>query len=297
MSNQLPGNLAEILPLRFRVRETLYYGVTPGGVIAEREKDQQRFSLKHWQYEMLTRFDGKRTFESIAKEVHSKFPGGFTAVGLLNFYNWLYHEDLVVCECESVFELVVEEEEEALEVVPDVARRDRALVKSSIDYLSKGWQREALKVSAMILFSLAVIRIAYVAAPIFEPPVDRLYAEVADAVSEENAPAANTALEKRIPDTPINEMELAGRIEPAPEPIDLEIPEPEVFVKPEQKSNPATAEKPDPTARIDALRKALAECRIRRDEFYLQNNESGYRTEVAKMADLAREIGEIESSL
>lgn len=263
------------------MRETLYYGVTPGGVIAEREKDRQRFALKHWQYEMLTRFDGKRTFENVAREVHAKYPGGFTAVGLLNFYNWLYNEDLVLCECESVFELIVEED--PFEVVPEEETK-KNISWNPAQYFSGGWQREALKVSAIILFSLAVIRIAYVAAPVFEPPVDRLYAEVADAVAEDQMPKSNTVSEKSIPETPVNEIELAGRVESIPEPPNLDIPEPEVFVK------------PDPTARIDELRRALAECRIRRDEFYLQNNESGYRTEVAKMADLAREIGEIESS-
>ncbi len=283
----MPGNLAEILPLRFRMRETLYYGVTPGGVIAEREKDKQRFALKHWQYEMLTRFDGQRTFENVAREVLAKYPGGFTSVGLLNFYNWLYNEDLVLCECESVFELVVEDEEiEVIPMIPEVQRR-RPISWNPAQYLTKSWQREALKISAILLFSLAVVRIAYVAAPVFEPPVDRLYAEVAKAVAEEQMTRTSAASEKSIPETPVSEMELSGRVESAPEPPNLDIPEPEVFVKP----------KTDPTARIDALRKALAECRIRRDEFYLQNNESGYRAEVAKMADLAREIGEIESSL
>lgn len=275
------------------MRETLYYGVTPGGVIAEREKDHQRFALKHWQYEMLTRFDGRRSFESVAREVHSKFPGGFTAVGLLNFYNWLYNEDLVLCECESVFELVVDDEE--IEVVPDAPGRSGGSRWDTSKFVNKEWQRETLKVSAIVLFSLAVVRIAYVAAPVFEPPVDRLYAEVADAVAEDQMPATNASSEMRLPEPPVNELELAGRIEPSmvvqppvvsePGPIDLEIPEPEIFVK------------PDPTVRVDALRRALAECRIRRDEFYLQNNETGYRTEVARMADLAREIGEIESGL
>jgi len=270
------------------MRETLYYGVTPGGVIAEREKDHQRFALKHWQYEMLTRFDGKRTFEDVAKEVHSKFDGGFTALGLLNFYNWLYNEDLVLCECESVFELVVDDEE--FEVVPKAPRHAPSSWDTS-GFFKKEWHREALKVSAIVLFSLAVVRIAFVAAPIFEPPVDRLYAEVADAVAEDQMPATNTSSETRLPEPPVNELELAGRIEPSteslefPPAIDLEIPEPEVFVK------------TVPTDRINALRRALAECRIRRDEFYLQNNEGGYRTEVAKMADLAREIGEIEGGL
>ncbi|MBU6180465.1 MAG: hypothetical protein KGR69_12440, partial [Verrucomicrobia bacterium] len=48
--------------------------------------------------------------------------------------------------------------------------------------------------------------------------------------------------------------------------------------------------------RIDMLRIQLEECRIRRDEFYLQDDEEGYRREVHRMTNLAREIGDIEKA-
>jgi hypothetical protein len=47
-------------------------------------------------------------------------------------------------------------------------------------------------------------------------------------------------------------------------------------------------------SRIETLRTELEECRIRRDESYLQNDEEGYRGEVQRMTNLAREIGDIE---
>jgi hypothetical protein len=47
-------------------------------------------------------------------------------------------------------------------------------------------------------------------------------------------------------------------------------------------------------SRIETLRTELEECRIRRDESYLQNDEEGYRSEVQRMTNLAREIGDIE---
>jgi hypothetical protein len=49
-----------------------------------------------------------------------------------------------------------------------------------------------------------------------------------------------------------------------------------------------------PFSRIETLRTELEECRIRRDESYLQNDEEGYRSEVQRMTNLAREIGDIE---
>lgn len=77
-----------------------------GEVLAEKVSDGQRFVLKPWQYEMMRRFDGQRTFEEIAKEIYGQFQGEFSAVGLTNFYQWLYDENLVLCECDSIFELV-----------------------------------------------------------------------------------------------------------------------------------------------------------------------------------------------
>lgn len=274
----------------------MHYGVTPGGVVAERQSDGRRFSLKHWQHEMLVRFEGDRTFEEIAREVYGKFPGVFTSTGLLAFYNWLHQEDLVLCECESVFELVNDEGETAESETETSKFRISSLVPK------KEWQRQALKISAVAVFCLAVVRLAYVVAPILEPPVDRLYAEVADAVEEDDE-APVSATEPRMRDTEVVEIELAARAlaeEPLEEgPLEegpvAEDPIVEPMAEPAVEAGGAKGT--DPAELIGDLRRRLAECRIRRDEFYLQNNEKGYRGEVAKMADLAREIGEVEGDL
>jgi hypothetical protein len=68
-------------------------------------------------------------------------------------------------------------------------------------------------------------------------------------------------------------------------------------VKPPIAVAPAAEPATVPVSRIDTLRIQLEECRIRRDEFYLQNNEEGYRREVHRMTNLAREIGDIEKGL
>lgn len=277
------------------MRETMHYGVTPGGVVAERESDGRRFSLNHWQHEMLVRFEGDRTFEEIAREVYGKFPGVFTSTGLLAFYDWLHQEDLVLCECESVFELVTDDGETTESDTETSRFRISALVPK------KEWQRQALKISAVVVFCLAVVRLAYVVAPILEPPVDRLYAEVVDAVEEDEAPASVT--DPRMRDTAVVEIDLAARAlaeEPVPqEPVAEEPVAEEPVLEPAVEPTPKAGEakRSDPAELIEDLRRRLAECRIRRDEFYLQNNEKGYRGEVAKMADLAREIGEVEGDL
>jgi hypothetical protein len=79
------------------------------------------------------------------------------------------------------------------------------------------------------------------------------------------------------------------------------VPEALVEVAPPAESPEAPSE-PVPTVAskleiIETLRIQLEECRIRRDEFYLQNDEEGYRREVHRMTNLAKEIGDIENSL
>ena len=271
-----------------------------GEVLAEKVADGQRFVLKPWQYELMRRFDGQRTFEEISKEIYGQFQGEFSAVGLTNFYQWLYDENLVLCECDSIFELVTDDE---TETVPLGQRKPLArhtglteqiqnTVRESFG-VNNGWQKKALKISAIVLFSLAVLRIAYVAAPILEPPVNLVYSTVEDYFYQDTQLPAERRSGNELLDTPVQELELAGRAIDLPSAMPAEngsvvsyneIPEP-----------PAAA--PPTLENLESLRREMAECRIRRDEFYLQNNEIGYRYEVQKMTALAREIGEIEARL
>jgi len=359
LNTELPGNLAEIFPLRLRLREPLRFQRSGDNVVTERASDGQRFSLRPWQYEMLCRLDGQRTFEEAGREVYGMFRGSFTSVGLLNFYRWLHHEDLIECDCPSIFELVESHTEAPVGEVTaprnssgDVASEREAasgglvsgglvsggLVSGGLEAGEKGvsevirrmtprreWQRKALKLSAIILFSLAVLRLAYVIGPVFEPPVNRLYAEIENYFYESVRPTSIERNKPDVPSPPEKEMALAGRAgsgfdekvdevesEPKSEPVSPSLsrsePAPELQPEPLSRSNTEPlgvgAERIEtgpvfdgPSHRLDTLRRRLAACRIRRDEFYIQNDEEGYREEVAKMSELAREIGELESEL
>ncbi len=285
-----------------------------GSVIAEKVKTGQRYSLRPWQYEVMARFDGKRNFEEAARDVYRLRPGAFTANGLLNFYNWLYSENLILCECESIFELVLGNADGAEEVDVDDETRAPVLSTFANRLLRDSTTRRVLALSAIIVLSLSVIRIVQVAAPIFEPPVDRLIAEVG-AMMDAPAPAVSVAVSERsASDTSVEEVSLASRIEtgansspgpridePAPPRHDAgEPPRPSDAPAPtsaglEQRSPSGDRAIPDPP-RIEWLRVQLEQCRIRRDEFYLQNDEEGYRREVHRMTNLAREIGDIEKA-
>jgi hypothetical protein len=296
--------LAEIFPLRLRLREKLRFQKANGAVVTERVSDLQRFSLRPWQYEMLRRMDGTRTFEEVSREVYQYHRGQFTSVGLLNFYRWLYQENLIVCECESVFELA-DAVEETPNPVAQVTRQQTQKPRTEPEETStydrvvaklqarKSWQQQALKISAMVLFSLAVLRLAYVIAPVFEPPVNRLYAELENYFYDSVQPTSVEGQTDDVPEPSQQEMAVAAQAqaqETIPEP--LPIPAPQL-----QPELPAPAASPVDLTHLDGLRRRLAECRIRRDEFYIQNDEQGYREEVAKMSELVREIGELESRL
>src|SRR5690606_22181981 len=105
-----------------------------------------------------SRFDGKRSFEEISKEVYIGRPGAFTAVGLLNFYHWLYTENLVLCECESIFELILgdpgfelDDEEEEM-----AGGKRVPLSEFASGLLEDTRVRRSLAVAAAVVFCLSI---------------------------------------------------------------------------------------------------------------------------------------------
>ncbi|MEM9016915.1 MAG: hypothetical protein AAGC68_07865 [Verrucomicrobiota bacterium] len=297
MNKSLPGNLNEIFPLKLRLREAFRYVEDGEAVLAERVRDNQRFSLRRWQHAMLLGFDGTRTFEEIARDAYARQGGGFTSVGLLNFYRWLYQEDLVSCECESVFELADDEEQ----IENDgIERPGFGGIQGLVELLrpNKEWQRQLIKLSAIVVFSLSVIRLGYVVAPIFEPEVDRALVGAGKILSADEQSATMTESSREAELVPPREMELAGRVDPVTPASSSGEPNPATLEGSTEETKllrrPPVGESLD---RLEQLRRAMEECRVRRDEFYIQNDEAGYRREVQTMNRLAQEIGELESAL
>lgn len=134
-------------------------------VVAEKTRTGQRYSLKAWQFDLLSQFDGKRTFEEVAKRVYDQRPAAFTAVGLLNFYHWLYTEDLVLCECESIFEWVGGEEGAGDEAISHSRSAGRWLGR-------RVGVRRALVASAAVAVALSVLRLVAVTSPVSDPLAD-----------------------------------------------------------------------------------------------------------------------------
>ncbi len=308
MNTRLPGNLAEIFPLRFRLREEMRFFRGDASIVAETVRTGKRYSLKLWQYELLSRFDGKRTFEEAAKEIYLGRPGAFTATGLLNFYNWLYNENLVLCECESIFELILGDPGDAMDDEEAEVGGKAGLSEFAGRLLRDSRVRRALAACAVVAFSLSVIRLVQVAAPVFEPAAGRLYASFSKPARPQSAVSV-AASERSAQDSSVERLSLAARApvvkeagkaveEPTPPVRAPEGPAYSPVIPEAPKKEPETATSPanGDLRRIEELRVHLEECRIRRDEFYLQNDEEGYRREVHRMTNLAREIGDIENA-
>lgn len=297
LNTRLPGNLSEIFTLRFRLREELRFLQAGQVLIAEKVKSGRRYSMKAWQHEMLMSFDGRTTFGAAAERIYLNRPGAFTAIGLLNFYNWLYTENLVICECDSIFEFAVADADSEKQGADEI-HGERGLLGFASRLLGESRTRHGLAIAAALVFFLSVIRLVYVAAPVFEPPIDRLYAEVGQWFDEESPVATIAESRRAAADSAVEAIEfsaLADETSSEASPVVPASPVPEpAFVK-GVPLPPAEALSEAPSvSRIEVLRTEIEECRVRRDECYLQNDELGYRREVQRMMDLAREIGLIE---
>ncbi len=286
--------------------------------MAYRERDGQRFLLKRWQYEIIGKMDGRRTFGELAQETQQQFPGRFSADGLLNFYSWLYNENLVMVATASIFEFDAEEEAGLEQMVPSSwLASPSALASSSPPEAAPILQapgsgadsrrksrlnrRAILQLAALLIFSLCLLRIGLVMAPAFTPAATRL---VAMWKGVEMAPQESVVAEAErvLPTTQIVERELASKAV-----AEISLPQTTAagqlaVAKPKASSPvpsvpvPVTQSMADQgQGRLDSLRKELAACRIRRDEFYIQEDEAGYRREVERMTAIVRELGEIET--
>lgn len=285
--------------------------------MACRERDGKRFLLKRWQYEIIGKMDGRRTFGELAQETQLQFPGRFSADGLLNFYSWLYNENLVIVTSASIFEFDVEEEEVIEQMDPSSwfvspsALASFSPPEAAAILLAPGSgedsrrksclnRRAILQLAALLIFSLCLLRIGLVMAPVFTPVATRLVA-MWKGVEMTPRESVVAEAERVLPTTHIAERGLASKAAKIPLAQAATAGQTEV-AKPMASSPvssipvPVTESMTDQgRGRLDSLRKELAACRIRRDEFYIQEDVAGYRREVERMTAIVREIGDIET--
>jgi len=212
--------------------------------------------------------DGETSLDCLVKEAGLSTDDPTIATSLSSFYSWLYEEELVSVipriplAQESLFEIVLEgteDESDKLERAPSAEAPGKSFRWSA-------WEKDRIfQLACCILILLGVTRLAWVIAPAFEPAFARARHDFVEIFLENDrgkAEVSNSA---------------AVRVERKPQPVRVD--------------SIAVAGK---ATQIRLMREKLAACRICRDEYYLQNNEEGYRQEVEKMTALVRKIGELE---
>ncbi len=122
------------------------------------------------------------------------------------------------------------------------------------------WKYNLARNTAIALLVFGILRISYVIAPAFEPAMDRVYSEVEIWLQPGASDSSTESKRTLASGGSVKEFSVSG----------------------------SAVE----NAAVEKLRAQLASCRVRRDEYYLQNDEQGYRREVKRMGALAREIGE-----
>ncbi len=215
--------------------------------------------------------DGEQSFASLIQRLELRSTAKPDIASLRSFYTWLYAEELITTTVartptaqESVFEIVMDDDEEA------EFHEEEAVSQTVIAFpwlALESWD-PVLKIGCYVMTILGVIRIAWVVAPVFEPALQRAYIDIAEFFQDDDneptpmiAEASSVTAERTVFPSKVEYVSMAGEID-----------------------------------RMKSLREKLAACRIRRDEYYLQNDENGYRTEVEAITLLTRKIGELELS-
>lgn len=135
------------------------------------------------------------------------------------------------------------------------------------------WVKLPVQILSIVIIGVGAMFAAYVATPHLlsffnEPSGSEPVVEITEA-----APVSDTAAREPVL-AQSDEIEVAAST-PAVEP----------------------GERPSPVEKLIAMRQELSASQIRRDEYYLLDNEEGYRTEVANITRLAEEIGRIRADL
>ena len=294
----------ELLPMHLKLRRGLQFDHLSDQVEASIPEILEPTKVTQWQYRLMLTLDGERTLMDVVKDVHSKFPDQFEAGDVWIFLDWMIAHNLIFLAPQTSS---VKLEEQVF--IENAVLPDEIETGSNSD---SHWARIPLQTTAIIGVCLGVGFVTYLTTPTL---VDFVRGEKPSppAVVEDYIDVVENAREPEMATT--SEMELAADaggelIEPiatpdqgshpeAAEVTDLphEQIEPEVAEASEEPAEePETEEEPDVIEVLMSMRQELVACQIRRDEYYLLNDEKGYRKEVAKISELAKEIGAISAA-
>ena len=266
----------DLLPMHLKIRRGLEYSTVGGAVRVALDGSLEPTFVRQWQHRFMLELDGKKPLINVVRDVDAKFPHHFKPEEVWDFLGWLIKNELIL----------------------DPNPIDNLLIESDSQKSGKGeksallsWIRIPLQAVAVVATGLGIMYFTYIATPYVFAYLQ--IGNYADPI-EEIEGSGKIIEETRMPNyVEPEKVVFAGRSIDAP----IVIPSlSELETESTMAEETPPSKESDLTETLLDLRQKLVECQIRRDEYYLQNDEDGYRNEVAKISDLAKEIGEISST-
>jgi len=231
-------------------------------------------AITTWQYRLMLSMDGSEQFIEVVRTIKSQFDGEFVAADVWAFLDWMIENELV----EERRKYADNSSKRFPYPLPDVITQQPARSRF----------RMPLQVIGVSLLCLTSLGGSYLATPLL---VTLFKSQPAAKKQQVVAPVAKTAAitEKkasRIPEVAEKkEVSFASRAPQAFEAL------------PELPGDAEATPEPNLIEKLMGMRQEMAACQIRRDEYYLLNDETGYSGEVARITELVKEIGEIRSRI
>ena len=267
MKSALPDPYSEILSLQLRLKHPLSFGCDSDQLYAERSDTATRLPITEWQMQLLLGMNSDSCLGDLLYESGFKIDREFSRASLLAFCTMLAKNGVLSSNSAPTpaSEPILENSNDGQDESPNQAPKNSQF-SSAVKQLFAN-RDQAIKIACYALTFIGVLRLAWVVAPVFEPVMERIEMEITEGGQREQV--------QRTPEM----NQLPTLAERGPQEAKVE----SVAISGKSKQ-------------IKRLREQLAACRIRRDEYYLQSNENGYRRELEAMTSLTRKIGELKTA-
>ncbi|MDF1756407.1 MAG: hypothetical protein P1U89_26705 [Verrucomicrobiales bacterium] len=260
----------EFLTMNLKLVKGVQFSNPKGEILASLPDCLAPTLVTKWQYRMMLSLDGEQQFIEVVRDVKNEHSGEFEATDVWMFLDWLVENDLV--------------ENAAIEAADSSEGRSPRLPHILEPKAStRPWMKVPLQAVGILLACGVSAFGAYKLTPLViasfnEPVVEASSVEVAAAkVEPVKIEEASTAV--RTPQiAEAKEVTFAARAKV-------------------EEMLPPVEEAPSLVEKLVGMRQEMAACQIRRDEYYLLNDEAGYRKEVEKISELVKEIGQIRADI
>lgn len=231
--------------------------------------------IESWQYHLMLELDGKDQFISAVKAVKDRMGDDFEAADVWTFLYWLIDNELI----DKVDPDLDEDEKADLVVIPEEIEEPS----------NGGWVKVPLQILTILIVCVIILYVSYVGTPMVQNYVRKMNSEELADIKAARMPQFAEKTEKEVSGIKPMVQDAFDDL-PTIEPIEELVEEPT-----EEINGPSI--NTDLLNRLLEMREEMAACQIRRDEYYLLNNEDGYIKEVDRISELTKEIGQIRMGI